>query len=439
MVDNKSIEDDLDLDRESVDNEPVKKTPNEEVTENAEQSDNDEEEEEADDKEADIIKEEENQEEKPQGEVNETTQKEAQEKSLESEVKEDVPELRQEEKKEDLEEIPLDEQPVENASPKLPVRPTRPDRPPRPVGNRSDNKLPTLQKSRSVTPNGNNNHLISQLKDAFPTIQTKILTAIVIASQNNIESCYDACLYFMDPQDFKPTFHPENFVPKRNEILTEQEMQLKRDEQLARDLDRKYNSKPRQSRTLSERNSRLGSGRHTRQYMPNENDDDSDDDFGVQRFIDSELPMMKENVSKTLRETSSKVGSWFKSFGDNSGELQKSKTDLRHNEFGNEAYAYDEWGNPIFQQNKPYKIVERSPGIENKVLPQRPSENTPSKPRSNSKPFINTPVNGVEKTPNANQQRSVSGSGNKRLVFVEPGENEIKPRPSVDDDLNLSD
>ncbi|KAF0275256.1 hypothetical protein FOG50_03984 [Hanseniaspora uvarum] len=452
MVEKENIEDDLNLDEEFVDNKSIEKSGDKEDKENVEHTENTEELEENQEVQtpSEEKKPEENnkvgKEEEQKADITENSEAvinekkedppvETAEESPKDEVIEKDIESVQEEKTEDLEEISLSEQPDKEFPPTRPTRPTRPGRPPRPAST-------TPQTSRSVTPNGNNNHLVAQLKDAFPSIQTKILTAIVIAAQNNIESCYDACLFYMNPNEFKPTFHPENFVSKSRDTLTEQERQLKRDEELARNLDRKYNSRPTQSRTLSERGSKLNSGRRTRESIPREDDSDEDDEFGgVQRFIDSELPIMKENVSKTLRETSSRVGSWFKSFGDNSNDLQRNKEEIRrNNDSSNRAYDYDEWGNPIFRQEKSYKIVERSPGFENKVLPQRPSEKTPSKQRSNSKPFINTPGNGAnDKIPNANQQRSVSGSGNKRLVFVEPVENEVKPRSSVDDDLNLSD
>ncbi|SGZ41551.1 uncharacterized protein HGUI_03752 [Hanseniaspora guilliermondii] len=330
-----------------------------------------------------------------------------------------------EEKPEDLEEIQLKDEPNVEAPP---TKPNRPERPPR-------TERKTAQTPKTVAPNGNNNYLVTQLKDAFPSIPTKVLTTIVIAAQNNIESCYDACLFYMNPNEFKPTFHPDNFVPKKKERLSEEELQMKRDEELARDLDRKYNSRPSHSRTIAERKSRTSNGRRSREFIPNENDDSEEDEFaGVQRFIDSDLPMMKENVTKTLKETSSKVGSWLKSFGDNSNELQREKQEMRRKNMN----EYDEWGNPVFEHRKSYKIVERSPSLENKVLPQRPIDKTPSKQTPSGKPYIYTPGNEAnEKPPNTNQQRSVSG--NKRLVFVEPVESSAKARSSIDDDLNLSD
>lgn len=358
--------------------------------------------------------------------------KEPEKKEESSKVTEDIP-IKSEnnnaakEKSEDLKEIQLEEESNVKAPPSKPDRPVRPPRPER--------KVP--QTSKTVAPNGDNNYLVAQLKDAFPSIPAKVLTAIVIAAQNNIESCYDACLFYMKPNEFKPTFHPDNFAPKKKNRLSEKELQMKRDEELARDLDRKFNSRPSHSRTIAERQFRLANGRNTREFIPNERDDSEDEEFaGVQKFIDSDLPMMKENVTKTLRQTSSKVGSWLKAFGDNSNELQRKKQELR----GNNANDYDEWGNPVFEHRKSYKIVERSPSLENKVLPQRPIDKTPSKQNPNNKPYIYTPGNEAnEKPPNTNQQRSVSGSGNKRLVFVEPVENESKPRSSIDDDLNLSD
>lgn len=414
MSDKNSVEDDLNLEEETVKESVTDMAETKEDIQEENKREKEINENESNDlknSETDIIKAEEPEE----PELKEESPKVAEEKVFEKE-KNDAPE----EKTEDLEEIQLKDEPNVEAPPSKPDRPVRPPRPER--------KAP--QTPKTVAPNGDNNFLVAQLKDAFPSIPTKVLTAIVIAAQNNIEPCYDACLFYMNPNEFKPTFHPDNFAPKIKKSLSEEELQMKRDEELARDLDRKFNSRPSHSRTIAERQSRSANGRSTREFIPNERDDSEDEEFaGVQRFIDSDLPMMKENVTKTLRQTSSKVGSWLKSFGDNSNELQK-----------NNVNGYDEWGNPVFEHRKSYKIVERSPSLENKVLPQRPIDKTPSKQNSSNKPYIYTPGNEAnEKPPNTNQQRSVSGSGNKRLVFVEPVENTSKPRSSIDDDLNLSD
>lgn len=421
MSDKNSVEDDLNLEeetaKESVADVPEAKEYTQEVNE-GEKETNEIENNDLENSESVVEK----AEEPKEPELEEESVKATEETDAEKE-QDDAPE----EKAEDLEEIQLKDEPNLEAPPSKPDRPVRPPRPER----------KTPQTAKTVAPNGDNNFLVAQLKDAFPSIPAKVLTAIVIAAQNNIGSCYDACLFYMNPNEFKPTFHPDNFAPKKKDRLSEEELQMKRDEELARDLDRKFNSRPSHSRTIAERQSRSANGRSSREFIPNERDDSDDEEFaGVQKFIDSDLPMMKENVTKTLRQTSSKVGSWLKSFGDNSNELQKNKQEIRRNNVND----YDEWGNPVFEHRKSYKIVERSPSLENKVLPQRPIDKTPSKQNPSSKPYIYTPGNEAnEKPPNTNQQRSVSGSGNKRLVFVEPVENTSKPRSSIDDDLNLSD
>lgn len=359
----------------------------------------------------------------------------------------------------DLEEISLkDETPKASDAPSgtslPPPKPTRPQRlappsqPPRP---KSKSVTPSLSQ-RPPTPNGQNNFLTSQLKDAFPDIPTKVLMAIAIASQNNIELCYDACLYYMDPAEFKPTFHPDNFIQKeKNLVATEQ---MKQDEIMARNLDRKYNNRPPpppRSRTLRERDTRVENGNIKRGQLPNEYDSDDNDDFGeedvVKNFIDNDLPAITQNVGKTFKDTSNKVGSWIRSFqGDNANEenpnTKKSVESFKKQL--NSSYQYDEWGNPVFEHNKTYKILERSPSNDSKVIPQRFPVKTPSKEAGN-KPYINTPstIPEKQKQPPLQQQRSVSGGGNKRLVFVEPVDNKenesLKPRSSIDDDLNLSD
>lgn len=337
-----------------------------------------------------------------------------------------------------------------------PAQPPRPSTSDRPSARERTSTSPALKASPS--PSEQNNHMVLQLKEAFPAIPTKVLTAVTIASQNNIESCYDACLYYMNPGEFKPTFHPDNFQPKQKVAAAQneqmrQEEQMRQDELLARDLDRKYNSRPPpppRSKTLRARDSRVEHGSIKRGQLPNEYD--SEDEYAeepmMKNFIDNDLPAITQNVGKTFRETSSKVGSWFRSLqnegGSESSSTHTSKRDAEaFRKHLNNTYQYDEWGNPVFEHKKSYKIVERSPSNENKVLPQRFPVKTPSKDSDISKPYINTPSSTGERQVTPQQQRSVSGSGNKRLVFVEPvdtsaAENKA-PHGSVDDDLDLSD
>ena len=468
------IDDDLDLDDEVAVTTPKKEIDSDEEINIDKHEKEEEEEEEKEEEKNEEIKEDKKDEKKVEAKEEEKEEKDDQkeeEAKVEIVEKDDQKEEEEEEKVkpvsdesvpketvgEDLEEIPLHEETPKPANdqenipmpPPRPVRPTKtsaPSQPPRP---KSKSGTPLNFSQKPPVPNGENNHLTAQLKDAFPEIPTKVLTAITIASQNNIESCYDACLYYMDPVEFKPTFHPDNFAPKPRTMTNEE--QLKQDEILARNLDRKYNSHPApppRSRTLRERDARVKHGDIKRGQLPNEYDSDCEsEETPIQYFIDKDLPAITQNVSKTFKETSNKVGSWFKSFQsenpnerpfNNNNSNNKKEVENFKNQLNN-SYKYDEWGNPIFEQSKTYKIVEKSPSNDNKVVPQRSPGKTPSRESAN-KPYINTPSNTVEKN---QQHRSVSGNGNKRLVFVEPGEAKetptLNPRSSVDDDLNLSD
>ncbi|OBA26648.1 hypothetical protein HANVADRAFT_56298 [Hanseniaspora valbyensis NRRL Y-1626] len=458
------IDDDLDLDDEVAVTTPKKDIDSDEEInidkhekEKEEEEKEEEEEEKKEEEEEEKEEEEEEKEEEKEDSNVEIVEKADPKEQEKAELVTDKP-ISKETVGEDLEDIPLHEETPKQTNdqenipmpPPRPVRPTKtspPSQPPRP---KSKSGTPSNFSQKAPVPNGENNHLTAQLKDAFPEIPTKVLTAITIASQNNIESCYDACLYYMDPVEFKPTFHPDNFAPKPRTMTNEE--QLKQDEILARNLDRKYNSHPApppRSRTLRERDARVKHGDIKRGQLPNEYDsDDESEETPMQYFIDKDLPAITQNVSKTFKETSNKVGSWFKSlqsensnerpFNNKNSSNNKKEVENFKNQLNN-SYQYDEWGNPIFEQSKSYKIVEKSPSNDNKVVPQRSPGKTPSRESAN-KPYINTPSNTVEKS---QQHRSVSGNGNKRLVFVEPGEAKetptLNPRSSVDDDLNLSD
>ncbi|XBW36652.1 hypothetical protein QEN19_002226 [Hanseniaspora menglaensis] len=466
------VDDDLNLDDEVV------KTVGEIESENEIKAqikeEKEEEEEERGKEEGEEIEEEEvEEEEEERKEQDKEEEQTLEEKEKEKEKKENNQEEEQREEK-NLVEISLskessviDDKPQETILP--PLKPSRPSKglspvyPPRPskISSATQTTNSASQSfifDKSVVLKNEQDKLTMQLKDAFPDISTKILTAITIASQNNIESCYDACLFYMSPDEFKPTFHPENFIPKQVSVINNQ--QLKQDELLARKLDMKYNSRPPpppRSRTLKERDARVENGIIKRGQLPNEYDseDEFSEDTSMKNFIDNDLPVITQNVGKTFRETSNKVGTWFKSFqsenpnerpfnntkSNSKREVENFKSQLNNN------YRYDDWGNPVFEHDKSYKIVEKSPSNESKVIPSRFPLKTPSKEIASLKPYINTPNDTAEKklpnTPNRGGQRTVSGSGNKRLVFVETVDSKTDApqhsENSIDDDLNLSD
>ncbi|KAI4722326.1 hypothetical protein E4T48_01355 [Aureobasidium sp. EXF-10727] len=156
--------------------------------------------------------------------------------------------------------------------------------------------------ARPLSPKAQNE---KTLKEAFPTIDDKVISAVLIASGGNVEPAFNALLAMSDP-DFKP----EDAPPPRPPRPTQAQRQLDADEQYARQLAQHFQSEARPQRTRRDDDDRgppLPS--RPRQQRPGLGDDDRE-----YSFFDDDLPQIKENVRKGFLETQTKVNRWITDF-----------------------------------------------------------------------------------------------------------------------------
>lgn len=129
---------------------------------------------------------------------------------------------------------------------------------------------------------------IEQLKDMFPSVESRTIEALIIASQGAIEPATNALLYLSDPNSHieVPTTLQDNVPPPPPRPSTaemERRKQMQADEDLAKKLARSYQRKPQPRR-------------------PQNNGGDIDDD-------DEED--IVETLNKNLNEAKNVVGGWF--------------------------------------------------------------------------------------------------------------------------------
>ncbi|KAL2025414.1 hypothetical protein VTO58DRAFT_103639 [Aureobasidium pullulans] len=157
--------------------------------------------------------------------------------------------------------------------------------------------------ARPLSPQSQNE---KTLKEAFPTIDAKVIRAVLIASGGNVEPAFNALLAMSDP-DFKP----EEAPPPRPPRPTQAQRQLDADEQYARQLAQHFQSESRPQRAMRDEDDRgppLPS-RPRQQQRPGLAEDDRE-----YSFFDDDLPQIKENVRKGFLETQTKVNRWITDF-----------------------------------------------------------------------------------------------------------------------------
>lgn len=129
--------------------------------------------------------------------------------------------------------------------------------------------------------------LTKTLKDAFPNIEDKYITTVIIASQGNLDSSFNALLYLSDPS-FKPEINiqaPEK--PQRPPNATD-------DELLARQLQKEFEKEDLRRRRRSE------DKRRQRPKKVPEYEDESPDEF----------EQIKETFTQGIEDARTTLNGW---------------------------------------------------------------------------------------------------------------------------------
>lgn len=150
---------------------------------------------------------------------------------------------------------------------------------------------------------------LNELKEAFPDIDEKIRTAVLIASSGELDPAFNALLYISDPS-FQPEIPSVSAAPASGKISTQTNSTLTEDEVLARKLQKEF-EKEEHIRKIRSRRRR---GERTRQQP---NPEDSPDEF----------EQIKESFTQGFEEARTTLNGWVsgitKKFSDLSDEDQR--------------------------------------------------------------------------------------------------------------------
>ncbi|EME49322.1 hypothetical protein DOTSEDRAFT_68186 [Dothistroma septosporum NZE10] len=164
-------------------------------------------------------------------------------------------------------------------------------------------EIPPTKPPRPLSPN---QQAESTLIEAFPTIDAKVVKAVLTASGGKVEPAFNALLGMSDP-DFNAadTAPPQPPRPTQRQPVS----QLEADEAYARQLAEQYNSggQPAQTRYNQREPGRRGPNQQRRDY-------DDDEDERERSFFDDDLPEIGKNIQQGFLETQKRVNSWITQF-----------------------------------------------------------------------------------------------------------------------------
>ncbi|KAI7155024.1 hypothetical protein KC349_g7252 [Hortaea werneckii] len=142
------------------------------------------------------------------------------------------------------------------------------------------------------------------LIEAFPSIDTKVVKAVLAASGGKVEPAFNALLGMTDP-----SFKPEEAAPPqppRPQQRQQPMSQMEADEMYARQLAEQYNAGPRGGHRY---NQREPGRRGPNQQRPRYDEDDREPSF-----FDDDLAEIGKNISQGFQDTQKKFNSWITSF-----------------------------------------------------------------------------------------------------------------------------
>ena len=148
------------------------------------------------------------------------------------------------------------------------------------------------------------------LIEAFPSIDTKVVKAVLSASGGKVEPAFNALLGMSDP-DFQPeeaAAPPQPPRPAQRQPVS----QLEADELYARQLAEQYNSQGPRSQT--QYNQREPARRAPNRQGDNLTYDQMEGEQGERSFFDDDLPEIGRNIQQGFFETQKRVNSWITTF-----------------------------------------------------------------------------------------------------------------------------
>jgi hypothetical protein len=139
------------------------------------------------------------------------------------------------------------------------------------------------------------------LIEAFPSIDVKVVKAVLVASGGKVEPAFNALLGMSDP-DFRAEDVPPPQPPRKTR--REPVSQLEADEAYARQLAEEYDDAGQRTRVSYNQ-------REPGRRGPNQQRFDYDSQDRERSFLDDDLPEIGRNIQQGFMDTQKKVNNWI--------------------------------------------------------------------------------------------------------------------------------
>ncbi|GAB7361120.1 hypothetical protein MBLNU230_g1155t1 [Neophaeotheca triangularis] len=163
-----------------------------------------------------------------------------------------------------------------------------------------DEEAPPSKPPRPMSPNA---QAENTLIEAFPSIDSKVVKAVLTASGGKVEPAFNALLGMSDPN-----FKPEEAAPPQppRPTVRQPQTQMEQDEMYARQLAEHFNSTSPPSRGQAHYNQRDPAARRPNQQRPSYTEDDRE-----HSFFDDDLPEISRNIQQGFAQTQKTVNGWL--------------------------------------------------------------------------------------------------------------------------------
>ncbi|QIX01396.1 hypothetical protein AMS68_006913 [Peltaster fructicola] len=153
------------------------------------------------------------------------------------------------------------------------------------------------------------------LIEAFPSIDVKVIKAVLVASGGQVEPAFNALLSMSDPDFTAEEQRPQQPPRPQRKPLS----QMEADELYARQLAEEYSGQPQGNMYNQREPGRRGPNSQRPQYG----------DDRERSFLDDDLPELGRNIQQGFLETQKKVNSWITNFKKRlDGEDEEEEDDL---------------------------------------------------------------------------------------------------------------
>ncbi|KAM0697316.1 hypothetical protein Q7P36_003387 [Cladosporium allicinum] len=178
-----------------------------------------------------------------------------------------------------------------------------------------DDEIPPTKPPRPQSPQ---QQAENTLIEAFPSIDTKVVKAVLMASGGKVEPAFNALLAMTDPD-----FNPEEAAPPQPPRPAQRQQQQQQSQQQPRQPRNQLEADEMYARQLAEHfNSQgpdQGAGQQTRYNQrerqgPNQQRPRYDEEDREHSFFDDDLPEIGRNIQRGFAETQKQVNSWITTF-----------------------------------------------------------------------------------------------------------------------------